>query len=263
MSTNAPRRRELRGRLLAVVVGIILMAMWEAAVRLKLLPPVIIPAPSTILGTLATTMSDGEMFAHFRLTMARLLGGLLLGGSIGLVVGLLMGWSQRLRGFFDPFVAVIHPLPKLALLPLLMVFFGLGEFPRVLVIAATSFFPMVLNAMAGVRQISPVHFDVARNHGATRWQVLRRVVIPGSLPMVLTGVRLAANLALITAVAVEMIAARTGLGAQLWLSWQVMRVDLLFATLFVIGAIGVLLNQGMRRIARRAAPWLSDRDLAI
>ena len=263
MKTPAPRKRELRGRFVAVVVGILLLGAWEGAVRLSLLPPVIIPAPSAILATLASSFAGGEMLANFRLTMARLLGGLLLGGSVGLIVGLLMGWSQRLRGFFDPFVAVIHPLPKLALLPLLMVFFGLGEFPRVLVIAATSFFPMVLNAMAGVRQISPVHFDVARNHGASRWQMLRRVVIPGSLPMVLTGVRLAANLALITAVAVEMIAARSGLGAQLWLSWQVMRVDLLFATLFVIGAIGVVLNQGMRRVARRAAPWLSDRDLAI
>jgi NitT/TauT family transport system permease protein len=263
MTKPAPRTRELRGRRLAIVVGVVLILAWEGAVRLSLLPSIIIPTPSAILSTLGSSLAGGEMGANFRLTMLRLLAGLLLGGSIGLVVGLLMGWSRRLRGFFDPFVAVIHPLPKLALLPLLMVFFGLGEFPRVLVIAATSFFPMVLNAMAGVRQISPVHFDVARNHGASRWQVLRRVVIPGSLPMVLTGVRLAANLALITAVAVEMIAARSGLGAQLWLSWQVMRVDLLFATLFVIGAIGVVLNQGMRRVARRAAPWLSDRDLAI
>ena len=149
------------------------------------------------------------------------------------------------------------------IISLLMVFFGLGEVPKILVIAATSFFPMALNAMAGVRQISPVHFDVARSHGASRRQMLRRVVIPGSLPTVLTGVRLATNVALVTTVAVEMIAAQRGLGSQLWLSWQILRVDLLFATLALIALLGVMINRGMRLIARRAAPWLSERELTI
>lgn len=263
MTGDLQERRDRRGRWLALAAGAGVLAIWEATSRLGLAAPGVLPPPTSVVRALYDALTTGDLLAHLGITLGRLAAGVALGGTAGLLTGLAMGWSRRLRGFADPFVSIVHPVPKLALLPLLMVFFGLGEVPKVLVIAATSFFPMVLNAMAGVRQISPVHFDVARSHGASRRQMLRRVVIPGSLPTVLTGVRLATNVALVTTVAVEMIAAQRGLGSQLWLSWQIMRVDLLFATLALIALLGVLVNRGMRRLARRVAPWLSERELTI
>ncbi|MDQ3518991.1 MAG: ABC transporter permease subunit, partial [Gemmatimonadota bacterium] len=122
---------------------------------------------------------------------------------------------------------------------------------------------MLLSAMAGVRQINQVHFDVARSYGASRRQMLTRVVLPGSLPMVLMGTRLAANVAFLSAIAVEMVSASTGLGAQLWFSWQVLRVDLLFATITVIALLGVGLSAVLRGLARRGAPWLDEREITI
>jgi len=263
MIMDDAQRRERRGRLLAVVLGAGVLTLWEGASRMGFVSTTVLPPPTSIARALFVALTEGDLLGHLGVTLGRLTAGLLLGGTAGLLTGLAMGWSRRLRGLADPFVSVVHPVPKLSLLPLLMVFFGLGETPKVLVIAATSFFPMVLNAMAGVRQISPVHFDVARSHGASRRQMLRRVVIPGSLPTVLVGVRLATNVALVTTVAVEMIAAQRGLGSQLWLSWQILRVDLLFATVTLIALLGVSINRGMRRLARHAAPWLSDRELTI
>lgn len=263
MTSNALQQGEQRGRWLALAVAAGVLTIWEAASRFAFVSPAILPPPTAIARALVGALTGGDLLTHLGVTLGRLTAGVLLGGTAGLLTGLAMGWSRRLRGVADPFVSMIHPVPKLALLPLLMVFLGLGEAPKVLVIAATSFFPMVLNAMAGVRQISPVHFDVARSHGASRRQMLRRVVIPGSLPTVLIGARLATNVALVTTVAVEMIAAQRGLGSQLWLSWQVMRVDLLFATVALIALLGVVINRGMRRLARRAAPWLSERELTI
>lgn len=263
MTGDLQQQRDRRGRRLAVAAGVGVLLIWEAMSRLGLAPSGVLPPPTSVVRALYDALTNGDLLVHLGITLGRLAAGVALGGTAGLLTGLAMGWSRRLRGFADPFVSIVHPVPKLALLPLLMVFFGLGEAPKVLVIAATSFFPMVLNAMAGVRQISPVHFDVARSHGASRRQMLRRVVIPGSLPTVLTGVRLATNVALVTTVAVEMIAAQRGLGSQLWLSWQIMRVDLLFATLALIALLGVLVNRGMRRLARRVAPWLSERELTI
>lgn len=263
MSTSVQQTREQRGRWLALAAGVGVLGLWEVMSRLAFVSSAVLPPPTTVIRALYVALTEGDLLSHVGITLGRLVTGVALGGTAGLLTGLAMGWSRRLRGFADPFVSVVHPVPKLALLPLLMVFFGLGEAPKILVIAATSFFPMVLNAMAGVRQISPVHFDVARSHGASRRQMLRRVVIPGSLPTVLTGVRLATNVALVTTVAVEMIAAQRGLGSQLWLSWQIMRVDLLFATVALIAFLGVLVNRGMRALARRAAPWLSERELTI
>jgi NitT/TauT family transport system permease protein len=172
-----------------------------------------------------------------------------------------MGSSPRLRALADPFVAALHPIPKLALLPLFMVLFGIGEGARVMVVAVTSFFPILINAMAGVRQIHPAHIEIAMNYGTGRWTLLRHVILPGSLPLVLAGVRMAANVALLVAVAVEMMTPELGLGALVWISWQVMRLEQLYAAMVVIAVLGIALNAGLDRLALRFAPWVPDREL--
>ena len=122
---------------------------------------------------------------------------------------------------------------------------------------------MLLSTMAGVRQISPVHFDVARNYGASRRKLFTRVVIPGSVPMMLSGLRLAANIAFLSSIAVEMVSAKTGFGAEVWLAWQVLRLDALFAAIVVIAAVGVMVTTMLRWLSRRVAPWLTARELTI
>jgi NitT/TauT family transport system permease protein len=225
--------------------------------------PLFLPAPSTIAATLSNEVANGTLPRHLGATLARVFPGLLLGALPGMLLGLAMGWSRTLRAAADPFVAALHPVPKLALLPLLMLLLGLSEAPRIAVIAIASFFPMVLSAMAGVRQISPVHFEVAENYGATRWKVLTRVVLPGSLPMVLTGLRLSANVALALAIAVEIATANTGLGALVWLSWQVLRIELLYATIVVTALFGITVNAVLQWLARRLVPWLPDQQPVV
>jgi NitT/TauT family transport system permease protein len=245
-----------------LILGVF-FAAWELAVRVHFVSATFLPPPTQIVAALAKGLWQGAMLENLRVTLVRVALGLGVGGGLGLVLGLAMGWSERVRAVIDPLIAALHPVPKLALLPLFMVFFGLNEAPKVIVIGAAALFPMLLNAAAGVRQISPVHFDVARNYGASRRQMLTRVVLPGSVPMVLTGLRLAGNVAFLSAIAVEMVGARTGLGATLWFAWQTLRVDLLFATLTLIALIGVSLNLAFRRLARRGAPWLTEREVAI
>jgi NitT/TauT family transport system permease protein len=208
-------------------------------------------------------MGRDALLGHLLVTLGRVAAGLALGAGVGLILGLTLGTFRRVRAVVDPFVAAIHPIPKLALLPLLMLFLGLGEWPKIVVIAAASFFPMLLNTMAGVRQISGVHFDVARVYGATTGRIIMRVVLPGSVPMVLTGVRLAANVAFLSAIAVEMVTAQRGLGSVIWLSWQTLQVDMLYATLALIAVFGIALNAALQWAARHGAPWLSERELTV
>ena len=247
----------------ALLIVTFVAILWELAVRLHVVSGMFLPAPSQILRELARGLWGGNLLAALRATTVRVVLGLLIGGSVGAVFGLLMGASRRLARLLNPLVAAVHPVPKLALLPLFMVFFGLGETPKVIVVSLAAFFPMLLSTMAGVRHIASVHFDAARTYGASKGQLIRHVVLPGSVPMMLSGLRLAANIAFLSAIAVEMVAAKNGLGAEVWLAWQVLRLDELFATLVVIAIVGVSVNAILRTLSHRAAPWLTAREVTI
>ena len=179
----------------------------------------------------------------------------MLGGIPGMVLGLLMGWSRRLRIVIDPLIAAAHPIPKIAILPLIMIVFGIGESSKVIVVAVAVFFPMLINTMAGVRHIHPIHFEVAQNYGAGLIKVFTRIVVPGSLPMVLTGARLALNIALLLTIAVELVAAQEGLGAMIWFAWQTMRTEELYASLIVIAALGIGFNLLLQSLTKHLIPW--------
>lgn len=229
--------------------------VWEMVARLGGVSAIFFPPPTTIFASLWRDLLSGALHPHVAATLMRAIPALVLGGVPAFLLGFGMGWSPRLRHVAEPFVSALHPVPKLALLPLFMVMAGIGEGAKVLAVAAAAFFPLLVSVVAGVRQIPPMHLEVARNYGATGTRLVRRVLIPAALPSVMTGLRLAANLALVTTIGVEMIAADVGLGTRVWLSWQVMRTDQLYATLFVIALIGVVLTLTLRWCERRLMPW--------
>ncbi len=245
----------------ALLLALLAVVCWELLVRVGSIPEVFFPAPSAVVAALFRSVSSGEMPSHLGATLARVGPGLIAGGLAGLLAGLLIGGSPRVRAVADPFVAAFHPIPKLALLPLFMVVLGIGEAPKIVLVAVAAFFPMLINTAAGVRQINPVHLEVARNYGAGKMTVLRRVILPASLPMTLAGLRLSANLALVITIAVEMISSETGLGALVWLAWQLLRVELLYAALLVTALLGIGLNASLRRLELRLAPWQTVQPL--
>ncbi|MFI5167677.1 MAG: ABC transporter permease [Thermoanaerobaculales bacterium] len=255
-------RARLRGRpeVVTVLLAVVGLALWEAGSRSGLLSEIAFPPPSAVVGALGRLLTGGTLLLHLGVTMTRVGEGLLLGALPAALLGLLMGWSPRLRAILDPFIAAFHPLPKVALLPLLMVFFGIGELSKVAAVAIGAFFPMVLSAIAGVRHIAPSLFEVATNYGATRRKVFTRIVLPGSLPMLLTGLRLSFNVALLITIAVELLGAQHGIGALLWLSWQTLRTDSLYAALAVIACVGMSFNAVVTLLAHRLVPWRATEE---
>ena len=228
---------------------------WEAASRAGLVSALYFPAPTAIARTLFAMAESGELALHFRATLSRLLAGLALGGVPGLALGLVMGWSNALRRLVDPFVAAVHPIPKIAVLPLVMVLFGIGETSKILVVGVTVFFPMLINTMGAVRQIDPLYFDAARNYGAGFLKLLTRVLLPGSLPMVLSGLRLSLNIGLLVTIAVEIVAGDTGLGSVIWLAWEVLRTEALYASLLVVSLLGIGFRLLVDALFRVLVPW--------
>jgi NitT/TauT family transport system permease protein len=242
---------------LAIAVGAI--ALWEAGSRAGLISQFLAPAPSEVVRTLYAQFSTGEILPHLFSTLYRVLSGLAIGGSIGILSGALMGTIPRLRAIADPFLSAIHPVPKIAILPVVMALLGIGDASRIAVISLGVFFPMMINTLGGVRSINQTYLDVARNYGASGFRLLSRVMLPASLPMILSGTRIALNMGLTVTITTEITGARRGLGALIWTSWEVLRMDLLYATLVVIMVLGVSCNLTVKYLTRVLAPWSVDR----
>jgi NitT/TauT family transport system permease protein len=240
---------------LSALIAVAILLFWEWQVRRGGLSALFFPAPSTIIITLKKLFTNGEMTKNLGATLSRVFAGFLLGGVPGLILGLIMGWSQRMRAIIDPFVAAAHPMPKIAILPLILIIFGIGELSKVIAIAVAAFFPMLINTMAGVRQISPIYFEVAQNYGANRIKVFTRVVIPGSLFMIFTGIRLSLNISLLISIAVELVIAKKGLGAMIWFAWETLQTEVLYASLIVISILGLFLNFSLQYIGTRIIHW--------
>lgn len=232
-----------------------LLVIWELVTRLRLIHPLWLPAPSIVAQKFVDMLVSGVIARQTTSTLGSVLLGLLMGGLPGAVLGLLMGASPRLRAIADPVVAALHALPKIALLPLVIVAFGVGETPRLVISALGAFFPLLINGMAGARNIAPVYFEVARNYQASPARTFARVILPGALPSLITGLRLAANTSLLLSIAAEMVMPRTGLGVIVWRAWETMRIEELYVGLILAAALGISIATISGFLLRRFAPW--------
>jgi ABC-type nitrate/sulfonate/bicarbonate transport system permease component len=256
---SLPLKRVRREAWISVFSVVFLISLWEAAVDLRWVNSTFFPSPSTIARATVDSITSGELTGHISITMARMFAGFFAGAASGLVIGLAMGWSKEVRAFLDPIVSVIYPLPKIALLPLIILLVGIGEGPVIMIVALGAFFPVLVNCVAGVASIEPIYFDVARNYGSGKLKTFARVVLPGSLPMALAGLRLALGMSLLLTVVVEMSIATKGLGAMLWLSWQTFRIEKIYVAIVIIAILGLLLNWLLGLAGKRLAPWRGAR----
>jgi NitT/TauT family transport system permease protein len=240
--------------LTAAGIAMLLVAAWEVAARNGWIDTLIFPAPSRIAASLAALWRH-DLLDNVLISLERFAGGV-IGGSIpGIIAGLCVGWSPRLRRIVDPFIAAIHPLPKIVLFPLFIVIFGVSEWAKITSIALTVFFPTLINAAAGARQISPLYFEVIRGYGGGRLDTFRHVLLPGSLPMILNGLRIATNLGLLVTIAIEFTVMSPGIGSIIWLALQTMRTEQLYAGVVTISLIGITINTPIQWLLRRVSTW--------
>ena len=233
MSRNALRLASLA--LLAV-----LLLAWEAACRGLALSALVLPAPSAIAQSLWRGLASGYFWPHIRATALELLLGVALGCGVGFVAGVLLAEVKLLRALLMPYVVASQVIPKLALAPLFVLWFGFGITSTVVITALICFFPLLENTMTAIAQVQPERLELFRMLGAGRWQTLWRLKLPTGLPGILAGVRVAVVLALVGAVVGEFIGASRGLGALVIASQGTMDTPLMFAVLLLIAALGML-----------------------
>jgi ABC-type nitrate/sulfonate/bicarbonate transport system permease component len=234
-----------------------LVLAWEAAVRGGLIPAADLPAPSTLLVQAWSMAAGGQLEANLWASLVRIFWGLLLGGSAGVLAGLLTGSFALVQAAGEPVLMALYPIPKIAVLPLVILWLGAGETPKIAIIALGVFFPLAINTHAGVRTTDPLLMKAAVSFGATRASVIRKVVLPSALPSILAGLRLASGTSLLLLVAAEMLAAEHGLGADIMQAADLMQVPRLLVGVGVLSVLGLLFNAGVSRLERWLIPWKS------
>ncbi|HQY26923.1 MAG TPA: 1,4-dihydroxy-2-naphthoate octaprenyltransferase [Thermoflexales bacterium] len=245
----------MKDRALQIASPLIVLVVWEILVKVGILDVRFFAPPSEIAGRLAQLVNDGTMWRETAVTMRRVLVGFTLASVPAVLLGILMGINRPIRLFFTPLISAMYPVPKIALVPMIILIFGIGETAKYAVSVISVFFLVALNTVAGVTQVDQKYFDIARNSGARGWDLIWTVALPGALPSILTGLNLALGFALTVVVGTELLLPQGGLGALIWQSYQVYDVPTIFATLIVVAVLGWGTNELMGEVERQVIPW--------
>jgi ABC-type nitrate/sulfonate/bicarbonate transport system permease component len=251
---NGPASK-LQERLLYLVSPIGLLAVWELLLRLGLGDRHFVPAPSDIAVRFWALTLNGELALHTAVTLWRVFAGFVIGAAPAVAIGLAMAMFRPARIFFDPLIAALMPIPKVALMPLLLLAFGFGDASKIALVATAVFFPVIVNTYAGAATIDRIYWDVAKNYGASSFVMFTRVVFFGALPLIFAGLKIALAVSFVVLVAAEFVATKTGIGYLIWNSWELLQVDDMFVGIVVIGILGLIAAVLFQEIERKVIPW--------
>ena len=264
---DKPRTRALKLRwplsrhlTLSLATLAVLLVIWWAVAAAHWVSPLFLPAPGQVLNKLLTIASpqgfmDATLWQHLAASLGRIVVALLAATLIGIPVGIAMGLSPTVRGILDPLIELYRPVPPLAYLPLMVIWFGIGETSKILLIYLANFAPVAMSTLAGVKSAQQVRIRAAQSLGANRAQVLWLVILPGALPEILTGLRIGLGVGWSTLVAAELIAATRGLGFMVQSAGEFLATDVVLAGIAVIAIIAFSLELGLRALQRRLTPW--------
>lgn len=258
----------LRGALVPVA----LVILWELASRLGLVSAVVLPPPSAVAvkwvyGLLPALpyapgqesylswLFSGEMPQDAVSSLGRVVSGFVIGAGLAVPIGLMLGTNDRLHGLFNPLLQFLRPIPPIAYIPLAIVWFGLGNPPALFLIALGTFFPVLVNTIAGVRQVDSIYIRAARNLGAGSWTMFRRVILPAASPFVLAGMRIGIGTAFIVVIVAEMIAVSDGLGYRILEAREYMWSDKIIGGMLTIGILGLIIDGAMSRLNDHLLRW--------
>lgn len=239
----------------ALAAFAVLIAVWEGASRLGLASPLFLPPPSAVGHALAGMVTDGSLWLNLKASLARIAVGWVMGTAGGMLVGFAMGIFSTARAVGVPLVSAFFPIPKIALLPLFILWFGIGEPSKFATIGFGVFFPTVIATYSAIDQVPRNLIRMAQSFGLPWGSILRSIVLPGALPGILAGFRITASIALILVVAAEMIGAEYGIGAFVLMAGNLMQTDTLLAGVLVLSLLGLAIGTVLSQLERRLLNW--------
>jgi ABC-type nitrate/sulfonate/bicarbonate transport system permease component len=235
---------------------LIVLPLWETVVRVGLVKKVTLSAPTIILGTAFKDLGPGGiLWGHLAVSGQEYLFGFALALLTGIPLGLALGLYRRLNYLLDPWLSAIYATPTIALVPLIILIFGIGLPSKIVVVWLEAIFVIVVSVMAGVHAVDRRHLDLARSFRASKWLTFRSVTLPTSVPFILTGLRLGSTRAIVGVVVSEFLAANAGIGFYINTSGTFFRTDRVMLGVILLGLIGIVLGEGIRRLERRFEKW--------
>jgi NitT/TauT family transport system permease protein len=239
-------------RLLAIFLFLI---FWEAASRLKLANPIFLPPFSKVMLSLYRLALSGELLKHFIISTERSLTGFVLGLTIGIPLGMSIGWFPKFEYFIDPLIQVFRNIPVLALLPVFMLLFGIGEFSKVALIFWGVLWTLLMNTISGVKDIDPQLVKVARAMATPGPMLFAKVILPGAMPQIASGIRISATSSVVVLIAVEMLGANKGLGFAIHYFESQVRIPEMYAMIFVMALLGFAISYSLIAFEKHIFRW--------
>jgi NitT/TauT family transport system permease protein len=240
---------------LSLASFMVILLFWEFISQMRWIPPLFLPAPSEIFSAGWTLLKTGLIFKHLSASLGRILWGFCLGCICGILAGILIGFYSIPEAIGKPLVAATFPIPKIAILPLLILWLGIGEPSKVAVIALGVFFPMTINVYTGVKNVDPIFIKAALSLGSNRARIIRKVIFPSILPMVFAGMKLGIGIALLLVIAAEMVAADAGIGFMILTAADLMQTPKLMFGLIILSLLGIFFNWVLQKLEHFFIPW--------
>ncbi|MCY9591909.1 ABC transporter permease [Paenibacillus chitinolyticus] len=241
--------------LLGLVLPLAALAAWQTASGLKLVSATLFPSPLSIAEEFAGMVQSGELFHHLKVSVQRAAYGFLLGGSLGLLTGMLVGLRKRAEYMLDPTLQMLRTVPHLAITPLFILWFGFDELSKILLIALGAFFPLYVNTFLGVRNVDSKLFDVAKVLEFSRFRQITKLVLPSALPNVLLGLRLSLGVAWLGLVVAELMGSSEGIGYMIQDARQFSRTTAVFVGILIFAVVGKLVDSVVRLLEERLLKW--------
>lgn len=247
--------KNLRLFLIGSILPILLIATWEMLSRVGVFPAYQLPAPSTVVSTITGMAIDGSLWGHIGITVYRVFLGFVFGTAAAVVLGSLVGFYANAERLFDPLVQAFRSIPSLAWVPLFILWMGIGEPAKITMIAVGVFFPVYLNIVSGISNVDRKLIEVGKMYGLNTWQLIRRIILPASLPSFLVGLRSGLGLGWMFVVAAELMGASQGLGYLLVVGQNTLSPEIILASIILFAVIGKLSDWMLKRIEIKALHW--------
>jgi len=237
---------------------VVILVFWQLGSELKLINPLIMPAPLDVLKSLFSMLLKGPLLIDIWSSTKRVFVGFLFASLLAVPLGIILGWNKSLAHYLVPAIELLRPIPPIAWIPLAILWFGIGDSSSYFITTLASFFPIFINSFAGAKSVEKVHINAALSLGASHKLIITHVLIPSTLPFIFTGMRLGLGVAWMSVIAAELIAARSGLGYMIQLQRMLLETQKVIAGMVVIGLIGFAMNLCMLYLQRKFIPWKQD-----
>ncbi len=241
------------------ILPILIVVLWMITTKLELFSPAILPSISTVFDSLKSQLDSGQLIKDIGISLERVVEGYLIAAVLGIALGVLMGISERINKFFFLTFTSIRQIPMLAWIPLIVLWFGIGESSKIIVIVIAAYFPILLNTMNGIKRADKNLIEVGNMYNLSKWKLFTKIYFPSALPSIFVGLKLGLGISWMAVVGAEIIASSSGIGYRMNDARSLMQPEVVFVGMFAIALIGIIMDQILTRVSKKLTPWENNK----